>query len=95
MRHCLGNASKRISEIQQPRTKHRCDTPTRVAGAQTAHMSLMYGYCLPRPSDGQIQALEAIAMDMSNTYVKAAKQVIPFAKTSTLLDRFRLMQKAT
>ena len=39
--------------------------------------------------------VEAIAMDMSAAYVKAAKQVIPLAEHKIVHDRFHIMQLAT
>jgi transposase len=51
--------------------------------------------CLSQLSDDQIQSVEAIAMDMSAAYVKAAKQVIPLAETKIVHDRFHVMQMAT
>jgi transposase len=51
--------------------------------------------CLSQLSDAQVQSVEAIAMDMSVAYVKAAKQVIPFAETKIVHDRFHVMQMAT
>ena len=46
-------------------------------------------------SESQIQSIEAIAMDMSPAYVKAAKQVIPLAGDKIVHDRFHIMQMAT
>jgi transposase len=43
----------------------------------------------------QLQSIEAIAMDMSPAYVKAAKQVIPLAEHKIVHDRFHIMQMAT
>jgi transposase len=51
--------------------------------------------CLSQLSDAQIQSVEAIAMDMSASYVKAAKQVIPLAENKIVHDRFQVMQMAT
>ena len=51
--------------------------------------------CLSQLSDEQIRSVQAIAMDMSATYVKAAKQMIPFAQTKIVHDRFHIMQMAT
>jgi transposase len=51
--------------------------------------------CLSQLSDKQIQSIEAIAMDMSAAYVKAAKQVIPLAENKIVHDRFHVMQLAT
>ncbi len=51
--------------------------------------------CLSQLSDEQIQSIEAIAMDMSAAYVKAAKQVIPLAENKIVHDRFHVMQMAT
>lgn len=51
--------------------------------------------CLSQLSDEQIAAVEAIAMDMSAAYVKAAKQVIPLAEEKIVHDRFHIMQLAT
>ncbi|WP_373653096.1 ISL3 family transposase [Schlesneria sp. DSM 10557] len=46
-------------------------------------------------SQTQLQSIEAIAMDMSAAYVKAAKQAIPLAETKIVHDRFHIMQMAT
>lgn len=46
-------------------------------------------------SDSQLQSIEAIAMDMSPAYVKAAKQAIPLAESKIVHDRFHIMQMAT
>ena len=51
--------------------------------------------CLSELSDEQLQSIEAIAMDMSGAYVKAAKQVIPLAEEKIVHDRFHVMQLAT
>jgi transposase len=51
--------------------------------------------CLSQLSDEQVQSVEAIAMDMSAAYVKAAKQVIPLAEQKIVHDRFHIMQLAT
>ena len=51
--------------------------------------------CLSQLSDEQIRSVEAIAMDMSAAYVNAAKQMVPFAETKIVHDRFHIMQMAT
>jgi len=51
--------------------------------------------CFSQLSPEQIQSIEAVAMDMSGAYVKAAKQVIPLAETKIVHDRFHVMQLAT
>jgi len=51
--------------------------------------------CLTELSTEQIQSIEAIAMDMSPAYVKAAKHVIPLAEHKIVHDRFHIMQMAT
>ena len=51
--------------------------------------------CFSQLSEAQIQSVEAIAMDMSAAYVKAAKHVIPLAETKIVHDRFHVMQMAT
>ena len=51
--------------------------------------------CLSQLSEAQIQSVEAIAMDMSAAYVKAAKHVIPLAENKIVHDRFHVMQMAT
>lgn len=51
--------------------------------------------CLSQLSDEQIVSVEAIAMDMSAAYVKAAKQMIPLAEEKIVHDRFHIMQLAT
>jgi len=51
--------------------------------------------CLSELSDAQIEAVEAIAMDMSAAYVKATKETIPLAENKIVHDRFHVMQLAT
>ena len=51
--------------------------------------------CFSSLSPDQIQSVEAIAMDMSAAYVKAAKEVIPLAEAKIVHDRFHVMQLAT
>jgi transposase len=48
--------------------------------------------CFSQLTEGQIASVEAIAMDMSSAYVKAAKQVIPLAESKIVHDRFHVMQ---
>lgn len=50
--------------------------------------------CFSQLSAAQIQSVEAVAMDMSEAYVKAAKQVIPLAESKIVHDRFHIMQMA-
>lgn len=50
---------------------------------------------LSQLSEAQIDSVEAIAMDMSPAYVKAAKQVLPLAEEKIVHDRFHVMQLAT
>ena len=51
--------------------------------------------CFSQLSQGQIGSVQAIAMDMSPAYVKAAKQNIPLAENKIVHDRFHIMQLAT
>lgn len=51
--------------------------------------------CFSQLSTQQVASVEAVAMDMSAAYVKAAKQVIPLAETKIVHDRFHIMQLAT
>lgn len=51
--------------------------------------------CFSELSEEQVASVEAIAMDMSAAYVKAAKQSIPMAETKIVHDRFHVMQLAT
>lgn len=50
--------------------------------------------CFSQLSEDQINAIEAIAMDMSAAYVKAAKESIPLAENKIVHDRFHVMQLA-
>ena len=50
--------------------------------------------CFSQLSDQQIQSVEAIAMDMSSAYVKAAKQCIPLAEEKFVHDPFHVMKLA-
>lgn len=51
--------------------------------------------CLSQLSVEQVDSVEAIAMDMSAAYFKAAKQIIPQAENKIVHDRFHIMQLAT
>jgi transposase len=51
--------------------------------------------CFSQLSAQQIASVEAIAMDMSPAYVKAAKQTLPLAEEKIVHDRFHVMQLAT
>jgi transposase len=51
--------------------------------------------CFSELSEEQIEAVEAIAMDMSAAYVKATKETIPLAESKIVHDRFHVMQLAT
>jgi transposase len=51
--------------------------------------------CFSQLSPAQINSVEAVAMDMSGAYVKAAKQTIPLAEHKIVHDRFHVMQLAT
>jgi len=48
--------------------------------------------CFSQLSEDQINSVEAIAMDMSAAYVKAAKQSIPLAEQKIVHDRFHVMK---
>ena len=50
--------------------------------------------CFPQLSQAQLDGVEAIAMDMSAAYVKAAKGNIPLAETKIVHDRFHVMKLA-
>lgn len=51
--------------------------------------------CFSQLSKAQIGSVEAIAMDMSAAYVRAAKETIPLAEEKIVHDRFHIMQHAT
>ena len=51
--------------------------------------------CFSQLSTEQTASVEAVAMDMSSAYVKAAKQVIPLAEEKIVHDRFHVMQLVT
>jgi transposase len=51
--------------------------------------------CFSQLSEVQIGSVEAIAMDMSAAYVRAALETIPLAETKIVHDRFHIMQHAT
>ena len=51
--------------------------------------------CFSQLSSQQIAGVEAVAMDMSAAYVKAAVETIPDAATKIVHDRFHVMQLAT
>jgi transposase len=51
--------------------------------------------CFSQLSEEQLYSIEAIAMDMSASYIKAAKESIPLAEEKIVHDRFHVMQLAT
>lgn len=51
--------------------------------------------CFSQLSSEQMASVEAVAMDMSSAYVKAAKQTIPLAELKIVHDRFHVMQLVT
>lgn len=51
--------------------------------------------CFSQLSQAQRDSVQAIAMDMSAAYVKAAKASIPLAETKIVHDRFHIMKLAT
>ena len=51
--------------------------------------------CFSQLSSDQLESVEAVAMDMSAAFVKAAKQSIPLAEAKIVHDRFHVMQLAT
>ena len=51
--------------------------------------------CFSQLSEAQRRSVEAIAMDMSATYVKSAKANIPLAESKIVHDRFHVMKLAT
>jgi len=51
--------------------------------------------CFSQLSKAQIEGVEAVAMDMSASYVKAANATIPLAETKIVHDRFHVMQLAS
>jgi transposase len=48
--------------------------------------------CFSQLSQGQLDSVEAIAMDMSAAFVKSAKANIPLAETKIVHDRFHIMK---
>lgn len=51
--------------------------------------------CFSQLTEEQVASVEAIAMDMSAAYVKAAKETIPLAESKIVHDRFHVMQLAS
>ena len=51
--------------------------------------------CFSQLSEDQRASVEAIAMDMSAAFVKAAKAAIPMAESKIVHDRFHIMKLAT
>lgn len=50
--------------------------------------------CFSRLSEDQIKSIEAIAMELSSAYVKAANQVVPLAEEKIVHDPFHVMKMA-
>ncbi len=51
--------------------------------------------CFSKLTESQLNAVEAVAMDMSAAYLAAANAVIPLAENKIVHDRFHVMQHAT
>lgn len=51
--------------------------------------------CFSQLSEEQLASVDAVAMDMSAAYVKAAKETIPLAEEKIVHDRFHVMQHVT
>jgi len=51
--------------------------------------------CFSTLNESQLNAVEAVAMDMSPAFLAAAHAVIPLAETKIVHDRFHVMQHAT
>jgi transposase len=50
--------------------------------------------CFSQLSQEQLQSVEAIAMDMSPAFVRAAKEMIPLAESKIVHDKFHIMKMA-
>ena len=50
--------------------------------------------CFSQLSQEQLKSVEAIAMDMSPAFVLAAKEMIPFAESKIVHDKFHIMKMA-
>lgn len=50
--------------------------------------------CFSELSQEQFQSVEAIAMDMCPAFVRAAKEMIPFAESKIVHDKFHIMKMA-
>jgi transposase len=50
--------------------------------------------CFSRLSQEQLKSVEVVAMDMSQAFVRAAKEMIPFAESKIVHDKFHIMKIA-
>jgi len=50
--------------------------------------------CFSQLSQEQLKSVEAIAMDMRPAFVRAAKEMIPFAESKIVHDKFHIMKMA-
>jgi transposase len=50
--------------------------------------------CFSQLTTDQVNSVKAIAMDMSEAFIKVAKESIPLAEEKLVLDRFHVMQMA-
>lgn len=50
--------------------------------------------CFSKLSQEQLKSVEAIAMNMSPAFVRAAKEMIPFAESKIVHDKFHIMKMA-
>jgi len=65
-----------------------------VEAIQEGHDTEAAVACFSQLSEEQIKSVQAIAMDMSSAYVKAAKQCIPLAEDKIVHDPFHVMKMA-
>ena len=51
--------------------------------------------CYLQLTDDQLAGIKAVAMDMSEAYIKGTKETVPLAELKIVHDRFHIMQHAT
>jgi len=80
-------------------TRHVEDTTWRiiertVEAIEEGHNTEAAKSCFSQLSQEQLKSVEAIAMDMSPAFVRAAKEMIPFAESKIVHDKFHYMKMA-
>jgi transposase len=72
---------------------YNLDTST-VEAIEEVHDTEAAKSCFSQPSQEQLKSVEAIGIDMSPAFFRAAKDMIPFAESRIVHDKFHIMKMA-